>query len=211
MGDLIRQYWVPAFMSSELPAPDGPPLRVRLLGENLIAFRTTSGKVGLLAHACPHRGASLFFGRNEAEGIRCVYHGWKFDVAGQCLEMPCEPPDSNFKDKVCARAYPCWERNGIIFTYMGSRQEPPPLPDLEPNLLSDGQTQIWTALRECNWVQALEGDIDTAHLGLLHLGGVSPDDVIPETFDYYTVKERAPRYKAVATRSQRLQRLPDRP
>src|ERR671923_3093695 len=83
MGDLIRQYWIPALMSSELSAPDGPPLRVRLLGENLIAFRTTSGKVGLVAHACPHRGASLFFGRNEAEGIRCVYHGWKFNVAGE--------------------------------------------------------------------------------------------------------------------------------
>jgi phthalate 4,5-dioxygenase len=156
VGDLIRQYWIPALMSSELSAPNGPPLRVRLLGENLIAFRTTSGKVGLMAHACPHRGASLFFGRNEAEGIRCVYHGWKFDVAGQCLEMPSEPPDSNFKDKVRARAYPCWERNGIIFAYMGPRQDPPPLPDLEPNLLSDGQTEIWTALRECNWVQAMD-------------------------------------------------------
>jgi phthalate 4,5-dioxygenase oxygenase subunit len=199
VGDLICQYWIPALMSSELSAPDGPPLRVRLLGENLIAFRTTSGKVGLMAHACPHRGASLFFGRKEAEGIRCVYHGWKFDVAGQCLEMPSEPPDSNFTSKVRARAYPCWERNGIIFAYMGQRQDPPPLPDLEPNLLSDGQTGIWAALRECNWVQAMEGDIDTAHLGLLHLSGVSPDDVRPETFDYYTEKDRAPKYKVVDT------------
>jgi phthalate 4,5-dioxygenase len=198
-GDLIRQYWIPALMSSELPAPDGPPLRVRLLGENLIAFRATSGRVGLLAHACPHRGASLFFGRNEAEGIRCVYHGWKFDVAGQCLDMPCEPTDSNFTHKVRAKAYPCCERNGIIFAYMGPRQEPPPLPDLEPNLLSEGRTEVWTALRECNWVQAMEGDIDTAHLGLLHLGSVSPDDVKPGTFDYYTVKDRAPKYKVVDT------------
>jgi phthalate 4,5-dioxygenase len=199
MGDLIRQYWIPALMSSELPTPDGPPLRVRLLGENLVAFRATSGKVGLLAHACPHRGASLFFGRNEGDGLRCVYHGWKFGVAGQCLDMPSEPPATNSKDKVRARAYPCLERNGVIFAYMGPREEPPPLPDLEPNLLSDGQAEIWTALRECNWVQAMEGDIDTSHLGLLHLGGVSPDDVRPGTFDYYTVNDRAPKYSVVDT------------
>jgi phthalate 4,5-dioxygenase len=199
MGDLIRQYWIPALMSTELPAPDGSPLRVRLLGENLIAFRTTSGSVGLLPHGCPHRGASLFFGRNEAEGIRCVYHGWKFDVAGRCMDMPTEPPDSTFKDKVRARAYPCQERNGIVWTYMGPRQDPPPLPDLEPNMLPNERVEVWTALRQCNWVQALEGDIDTAHLGLLHLGGVSPDQVTPGTFDYYTVYDRAPRYQVVET------------
>jgi phenylpropionate dioxygenase-like ring-hydroxylating dioxygenase large terminal subunit len=199
MGDLIRQYWVPALMSTELPLADGPPLRVRLLGENLIAFRTTSGKVGLLPHLCPHRGASLFYGRNEGEGIRCVYHGWKFDVNGQCVEMPTEPSDSAFRHKVCAGAYPCTERHGIIWTYMGPRSTPPPLPDLEPNLLPAAQTEVWTALRECNWVQALEGDIDTAHLGLLHLGSVSPDHVVPGTFDYYTVYDRAPQYQVVDT------------
>jgi phthalate 4,5-dioxygenase len=199
MGDLIRHYWIPALMSSELPAPDGSPLRVRLLGENLIAFRTTSGSVGLLAHGCPHRGASLFFGRNEAEGLRCVYHGWKFDVGGRCVDMPSEPPDSDFKHKVRARAYPCHERNGIVWAYMGPREAPPPLPDLEPNLLPDVQVEMWMALRECNWVQALEGDIDTAHLALLHLGSVSPDQVTPGTFDYYTVYDRAPRYKVVDT------------
>ena len=199
MGDLMRQYWIPALMSSELPAPNCPPLRVRLLGENLIAFRTTSGQVGLLAHACPHRGASLFYGRNEAEGIRCVYHGWKFDVAGRCVDMPTEPSESNFKDKVCARAYPCRERHGIVFAYMGVRQEPPPLPDLEPNMLPDGQAEVWTALRQCNWVQAMEGDIDTAHLALLHMGSVSPDDLLPGTFDYYTVNDRTPHYQVVDT------------
>ena len=199
MGDLLRQYWMPAFMSTELPAPDGPPLRVRLLGENLVAFRTTSGKVGLLDHLCPHRGASLLFGRNEAEGLRCVYHGWKFGVEGQCVDMPTAPPDSSFKHKVCARAYPCTERNGIIWTYMGARHIPPPLPDLEANMLPDGPGEMWTALRECNWVQALEGDIDTAHLGFLHLGSVSPDQVPPESFNYYTVSDRTPRYQVVDT------------
>src|ERR687895_311288 len=110
MGDLIRQYWVPALLPSEVPAPDCPPVRVRLLGENLIAFRTTAGKVGLIQDACPHRAASFFFGRNEEDGIRCVYHGWKFDDTGACVDMPNEPPQSDFKHKVKARAYPTRER-----------------------------------------------------------------------------------------------------
>src|SRR5713101_8119973 len=121
MGDLMRQYWIPAARSDELPSPDSPPLRIRLLGENLIDFRTTSGKVGLIQNACPHRGASLFFGRNEEEGLRCVYHGWKFDVSGQCVDMPSEPAESNFKTKIRATAYATEERGGIIWAYMGSR------------------------------------------------------------------------------------------
>ena len=115
MGNLMREYWIPALKSDELDTPDGPPLRTRLLGENLIAYRTTSGAVGIVADACPHRGASLFFGRNEEDGLRCVYHGWKFDVTGACVDMPSEPAESNFKSKVHARAYPCVERNGIVW------------------------------------------------------------------------------------------------
>src|SRR3954469_11986033 len=134
MGDLMREYWIPALRSDELPSPDCPPLRLRLLGENLIAFRVTSGAVGLIQNACPHRGASLFFGRNEEEGLRCVYHGWKFDVTGACVDMPSEPAESNFKTKVRTVAYPCAERSGMIWTYMGPRQMAPPLPDLLPNL-----------------------------------------------------------------------------
>ena len=102
MGELMRQYWLPALVSSELPTPDSDPVRVLLLGEKLIAFRDSTGRVGLLAHNCPHRGASLFFGRNEEQGLRCVYHGWKFDVTGQCVDMPNEPAESNFKTKVKA-------------------------------------------------------------------------------------------------------------
>ena len=142
MGDLMRQYWVPAALSSELSEPDGDPLRVRLLGEDLIGFRTTSGEVGLIQNACPHRGAGFFYGRNEAEGIRCVYHGWKFDRSGACVDMPSEPAGSTFKDKVRARAYPCRERGGLIWAYLGPRETPPPMPDLEPVTLSEVGTKL---------------------------------------------------------------------
>src|SRR3990170_653679 len=146
MGDLMREYWVPALCSDELPAPDCPPVRVRLLGENLIAFRATSGRAGLVQNACPHRGASLFFGRNEEDGLRCVYHGWKFDVEGRCMDMPSEPAESNFKSKVRATAYPCVERNGTVWTYMGPRTsaEVPPLPDIEANMIAEGQSSVAT-------------------------------------------------------------------
>ena len=199
MGALMRQYWVPALLSTELPTPDGPPLRLRLPGEDLVAFRATSGRIGLLAHVCPHRGASLFYGRNEGDGLRCVYHGWKYGVDGRCVDMPTEPAESSFKDKVRAAAYPCRERGGVVWTYMGPREVPPPLPDLDPNMQPEGRSHVWLAQRECNWAQALEGDIDTSHLAFLHLGGVSPEDVQPWTFDHYVVKERAPRYRVVDT------------
>lgn len=119
MGALMRRYWVPALASTELPAPDGPPVRVKLLGEELIAFRDSNGRVGLLGNHCPHRGASLFFGRNEEQGLRCVYHGWKYDITGACLDLPNEPPESNFMTRIRAIAYPCRERGGVIWTYMG--------------------------------------------------------------------------------------------
>jgi phenylpropionate dioxygenase-like ring-hydroxylating dioxygenase large terminal subunit len=199
MGNLMRQYWVPAMLSSELPRPNCPPVRVLLLGEKLIGFRDSAGKVGLLGNSCPHRGASLFFARNEECGLRCVYHGWKFDVDGRCTDMPSEPPDSNFKDKVRAKAYPCVERGGLVWTYMGPRQTPPPLPSLEATQLPLEQTVAIAYQRNCNWLQGLEGDIDTAHIGFLHFGSDSPDDAPPGTFRYYTLKERAPRYTVLDT------------
>src|SRR5690349_20813547 len=119
MGSLMREYWLPAMLSSELPSPDSDPVRVLLLGERLIGFRDTSGNVGLVQNHCPHRGASLFFGRNEENGLRCVYHGWKFGIDGACLDMPNEPAESDFRHKVTATAYPCRERNGVVWTYMG--------------------------------------------------------------------------------------------
>ena len=114
MGELMRQYWLPALASTELPNPDGVPVRVKLLGEELIAFRDSTGAIGLLANSCPHRGACLFFGRNEECGLRCVYHGWKFDVRGRCVDMPSESSESTFKQKVRTTAYPCRERGGVI-------------------------------------------------------------------------------------------------
>ena len=199
MGDLIRQYWIPALLASELPAPDSAPVRLRLLGENLVAFRDTSGAVGLVAENCPHRGASLFFGRNEEEGLRCVYHGWKFDTTGSCVDMPNEPPESNFKHKVKVTAYPCTERNGLVWTYMGPRQTPPPLPDMEGNMLPEGTYSVWAGMRECNFVQAFEGDIDTSHLGFLHQGSYDPAEATPDTFSYYGIAHRAPKYAVVET------------
>ena len=168
MGDLLRQYWIPALLSEELAAPDAPPIRVRLLGEDLVAFRDGDGPVGLLEEHCPHRGASLFFGREEDGGLRCVYHGWKFDRDGRCLEMPNELPECRFAGRVRATAYPCRERNGVVWAYLGPRAEPPPLPDLEWNLLPDNRPFVWRAVRFCNWLQALEGDLDSSHVGILH-------------------------------------------
>ncbi len=212
MGDLMREYWLPALRSDELPRNDSDPVRIMLLGEPLIAFRTTSGAVGLIQNACPHRGASLFYGRNEEEGLRCVYHGWKFDAAGSCVDMPSEPPDSQFKDKVRATAYPCVERGGVVWTYMGSRENPPPLPDFESNQAPEGaevgngpargsrsEWNVFNHSRNCNWMQALEGDIDTSHATILHMGKLTPDDVPEDSWTRLNVSEWAPKYSVVDT------------
>lgn len=167
MGQLFRQYWLPFLLPWEVES-DGPPLRIRLLGENLVAFRDTAGRVGVLADNCPHRGASLFFGRNEEGGLRCVYHGWKLDAAGQCIDMPNEPPESNFKDKIQHRAYPCVEHGGIIWTYMGPREALPPLPQLEWTAVPESHRYIAKRVQHCNWAQALEGEIDQSHVGFTH-------------------------------------------
>ncbi len=199
MGNLMREYWIPAVRSDELPSPDCAPLRVKLLGEDLIGYRTTSGAVGLMQNACPHRGASMFFGRNEEEGLRCVYHGWKFDVNGNCVDMPSEPAESNFRNKVHAKAYPTHERNGIIWTYMGTREVPPPLPDIEANILAKGAHEISVLHRPCNWMQGWEGEMDTVHAAFLHGGQNNAEDYEPGTFSYYQYKIRAARFSTVET------------
>ncbi|MGH8812600.1 MAG: Rieske 2Fe-2S domain-containing protein [Advenella sp.] len=168
MGRLMRLYWIPFLRSSDVTV-DGQPYRVRLLGEDLVAFRDTQGQVGLVDHACPHRGAPLVFGRNEQEGIRCIYHGWKFDVTGKCKEIPTEPAGSPMVDKIRVKSYPVRERNGVLWTYMGPDIDiPPPLPNVEWNLVPEEQVVVTLRVQECNWLQALEGEIDSAHAAILH-------------------------------------------
>src|SRR6266568_5663777 len=148
MGELMRQYWIPAAQSSEL-VRDGAPLRLMLLGEKLIAFRDSAGRVGVMDHRCPHRCASLFLGRNEEGGIRCIYHGWKYDVAGNCIDMASVPPHQDFKHKVKAKAYKSVERNGLLWVYLGTRKEAPPLPEIEATLLPEADVTISFVQREC--------------------------------------------------------------
>ncbi len=198
MGALMRRYWVPAALSSELAA-DGDPMRLMLLGEKLIAFRDNAGRVGIMDHRCPHRCASLFFGRNEQGGIRCVYHGWKFDTEGRCTDMPNLPAHQDFKDKVRARAYPTAERNGLIWVYMGRETVMPPLPELEATLLPAEDVQLTMIQRECNWLQALEGDIDTSHFSWLHFGAIQPEDIDPASTSRYNALNRAPEYYSTET------------
>ncbi|MPZ14197.1 MAG: Rieske 2Fe-2S domain-containing protein [Chloroflexi bacterium] len=166
MGQTLRRYWTPTLLSWELPAPDGPPVRVRLLGEDLVAFRDSRGRVGLLAELCPHRRASLWLGRNEQDGLRCVYHGWKFDVTGQCVDQMNEPV--GFASRIRTTAYPAHERGGIVWTFMGPPEHLPPLPDFEYLRVADTHRSVTKVREECNWVQALEGGIDTSHAPILH-------------------------------------------
>jgi phenylpropionate dioxygenase-like ring-hydroxylating dioxygenase large terminal subunit len=168
MGDTMRRYWIPALLASELAEPDGAPVRVRLLGEDLVAFRDTQGRVGLLDEYCPHRRASLFFGRNEACGLRCVYHGWKYDVDGRCVDMMNEPEELSFKDKIHITTYPTVELGGIIWTYMGPGEHTPPPPKFAWTQAPATHRNATKVIQECNWLQALEGGIDTSHAPILH-------------------------------------------
>ena len=158
----------PALISSELPEPDCPPVRVRLLGEQLIAFRNTEGEVGLLSEFCPHRLTSLFFGRNEEGGLRCVYHGWKFDTAGNCLDMMNEPQGSDYHTKIKATSYPVVEMGDLVWAYLGPEEKRPPEPKFEWTQVPPDHRLVTKNWQECNWLQALEGGIDTAHAPILH-------------------------------------------
>ncbi len=167
-GELFRRYWQPAALSTELPEPDCPPIRVRILGEDLIAFRDTDGKVGLIDAYCPHRRAPMFFGRNEECGLRCVYHGWKFDIEGRCVDMPSEPPDSLFKTKVTITAYPTVELGDIVWTYMGPREQMPAPPDYEWMRAPRTHRIISKTFEDANYLQGLEGGLDTSHSSFVH-------------------------------------------
>ena len=166
MGDLMRRYWLPALLSWELPEPDCPPVRVKLMGEDLIAFRATDGRVGLLDEFCPHRRASLWFGRNEEFGLRCVYHGWKFDLQGSCVDQMNEPRP--FADQVKTTAYPTTELGGMVWAYMGPVEKQPAPPKFEWTQVPETHRYMTKVRQECNWLQALEGGIDTSHAPILH-------------------------------------------
>lgn len=168
MGRLMRRYWHAAALAREVIEPDGPPIRVRLLGEDLILFRDSQGDTGLVDAYCPHRRAPMFFGRNEECGLRCVYHGWKFDRNGHCIDMPSEPPESLFKMKVSITAYPTHEAGGIIWAYLGPRELMPAPPDYEYLRAPETHRFASKTFEGANWLQALEGGIDTAHSSFLH-------------------------------------------
>ena len=195
MGELLRRFWLPALMEEEVRENDGAPVRLRLLGEDLMAFRDTEGRLGVLDAYCPHRRAHLYFGRNEECGIRCVYHGWKFDVTGQCLDMPSEPSETNFKDRVKTKSYSTAARGGIVWVYMGPDQFKPELPDFEWARLSKSRCEITKRSQQCNWAQAVEGGIDSSHISYLHRNLA---DLVPSKSGTghrsYTSRDRSPKF-----------------
>jgi phthalate 4,5-dioxygenase oxygenase subunit len=168
MGELFRRYWIPALLAEELPRPNCPPARVQLLSERLVAFRDTEGRIGLMDEFCAHRGVSLWFGRNEENGLRCCYHGWKFDVTGQCVDVPSEPAASGFAQKIKLKAYPTVELGGVIWAYMGPPAEQPPAPSFEWVHLPRAHVYISKRWQESNYLQAMEGGIDSSHVSFLH-------------------------------------------
>jgi nitrite reductase/ring-hydroxylating ferredoxin subunit len=203
MGELMRRYWIPAGFSSQIAKPDSPPVRVRLLGENLVMFRDSKGRVGLLDERCPHRTASLFYGRNEESGLRCVYHGLKFDVEGQCVDVPCIPPSGDMeriKSKLDMTAYPCVERGEIVWAYMGPRELQPEFPALEWTEIPSSHRFTTRHIQECNWLQGLEGGFDATHLTFLHGGDAEKSrrimatlyEVFPTDFGFVVATGRDP-------------------
>ena len=198
MGRLFRSYWLPALLAEELPENDCPPVRVKLLGERLIAFRDSSGNYGLMDEFCPHRGVSLWFGRNEDDGLRCPYHGWKFDHTGQCVDVPSEPAANGFCQKVKLTAYPMVKRGDVLWTYMGPADQLPPLPEWEFCMVPSEQTFTSKRFQECNWLQALEGGIDSSHVSWLHRGDIGHDPLFKGAKgNEYNLGDLAPVFEVV--------------
>ena len=175
MGELFRRYWLPALLAEELAENDGPPVRLKLLSERLLAFRDSEGRYGVIDEFCAHRGASLWFGRNEEGGLRCAYHGWKYDVNGQCMEVPSEPVESGFCKKIKLKSYPLVKRGDVLWIYMGPPEARPPLPEWEFALVPSEQSFTSKRFQECNWLQALEGGIDSSHVSFLHRSTLNSD------------------------------------
>jgi len=172
MGDVMRRYWLPALQSSELVEPNGDPKSIELLGERLVVWRDASGRVGIFAEACLHRGASLALARAEGEGLRCIYHGWKFAVDGSVLETP-NVADPKFKDRVKGRTYPVREAGGLIWVYLGPKALEPAFPEWPWLELAPANRINAYAVVGCNFVQVIEGLVDSSHLTVLHASGLA--------------------------------------
>jgi phthalate 4,5-dioxygenase len=198
MGDLFRRYWLPALLSEELPEDDGPQVRVKILSERLVAFRDSQGRCGLIDEFCAHRGVSLWFGRNEESGLRCAYHGWKYDVTGQCVDVPSEPEESGFRARIKLRSYPLVEMGGILWTHLGDPKDRPPMPEWEPFQVPAGQTFTSKRWQESNWLQALEGGIDSSHVSWLHSGGLKNDPLFKGAKgNEYNLADRKPFFEVI--------------
>ncbi len=199
LGDLFRRYWVPALLAEEIAQPDCPPVRVQLLGEKLVAFRDTEGRIGLIGEFCAHRGVSLWFGRNEECGLRCPYHGWKYDVNGQCVDLPSEAEETGMRARVKLKSYPCIEQGGVIWTYMGPAELKPELPALEWTLVRPEQRFVSKRFQECNYLQAIEGGIDSSHVSFLHSGALNRDPLFKEgkRANTYNLSDRMPYFEVV--------------
>jgi phthalate 4,5-dioxygenase len=198
MGDLLRRFWIPALLPEELPRPDCPPVRVQLMGERLIAFRDSDGQIGLIDEFCAHRGVSLWFGRNEDCGLRCAYHGWKYDVTGQCTDLPSEPESTGMRARIKLKSYPCIEHGGMIWTYMGPPEQRPAPPSLEWCLVKPERRFISKRLQECNFLQAMEGGIDSSHVPFLHGGALKTDPLFQGAKgNVYTENDRMPYFEIV--------------
>ena len=201
MGALFRRYWLPALLAKELPEPDCAPVRVKLLGERLLAFRDTAGQVGLIDEFCAHRGVSLWFGRNEEGGIRCPYHGWKYDHTGQCVEVPSEPEESGYCKKIKLTSYPCVERGGVIWAYLGPAELQPPAPNYEWCVVPDSHSYVSKRIQECNYLQAMEGGLDSIHSSFLHRYSVGEDPLLKRDTESAAMLKGDPHPKFIPTQS----------
>jgi nitrite reductase/ring-hydroxylating ferredoxin subunit len=198
MGELFRSYWLPALLADELPGPDCPPLRVQLLSERLVAFRDSQGRPGLIDEFCAHRGVSLWFGRNEEGGLRCAYHGWKYDVTGQCVEIPSEPDNPQLCGRMKLKSYPLVERGGVLWTYMGPPERQPPLPEHEWATVPAAHRFVSKRWQECNWLQAMEGGIDSSHVSFLHRYNMRTDPMFRGAKgNEYNLRDLQPRFEVV--------------
>lgn len=202
MGNYLRRYWVPALLENELPEAGCDPVRVKLMGEELVGFRDDQDRISLVQEWCPHRGASLFFGRNEGEGLRCSFHGWMYDTTGQCIDMPSEPESSRFKERICLTSYPCVLQGGVIWAYMGSKDQMPPAPQLEWSLLPQSQRYATKRIQETNYLQALEGGIDSSHVSFLHRFDLESEPLFMEAKgNHYLRSDTHPKFEVVESPS----------